>query len=404
MIIVAELSGITLEECLEKMKENNPLFQTEDTWDSITTFSNRQFNKNYLPQLNLGASSKWQSETMSLGIDNPLIDIPEQSEFSNDVFVELSQIVYDGGITASKKNLQMQSYDIEKQQDEIERLNVEVSIISNYYTILLLEEKRKILERKKTDMDSTLLSIKKAVELGGIPQKKVLEMESILLEINAEIESVNTQKSKSKNKISSMVEINLEDEVFILPQYLSEKERPEWQLFTLQNAILEAQNKLIKSTKMPQVRFGVKTAFGNPGLNMFNDSWTDYTILNLQFQWKIWDWNQSKLQQKENDYKQKLVKAKALFFQKEIEQQRANCSEEIRFLKKENQRLQKDIVIRKKLYEITEKEFIEGISSAIEFRNSFTTYYDALTQQQINRIKQNFEEQKLRRFIGQVKN
>ncbi len=72
---------------------------------------------------------------------------------------------------------------------------------------------------------------------------------------------------------------------------MEEINRPEYTLFELKEASLEAGKELSGRKRMPVLYAFGQTGYGKPGYNMMSETWDFYYMVGAGLKWNIWDWN-----------------------------------------------------------------------------------------------------------------
>jgi outer membrane protein TolC len=78
----------------------------------------------------------------------------------------------------------------------------------------------------------------------------------------------------------------------------SDLARPELELFQLQKQQIDFSDKLVSKQNMPKLMGFGTGGYGNPGLNMLDNSFQPYYIVGLKLSWNVFDWNATKNKRK----------------------------------------------------------------------------------------------------------
>ena len=97
--------------------------------------------------------------------------------------------------------------------------------------------------------------------------------------------------------------------------------RPEYRLFDLKQASMEAGKELMGKKRMPVLYAFGQTGYGKPGYNMLSGEWDYYYMLGAGLRWKIWDWNSSSREKQLITYQQLMLQSQRDNFDREIEAQ-----------------------------------------------------------------------------------
>ena len=117
---------ITLDECFKKARENYPLIKQFDLIEQSKSYNLAATNKNWLPQMSLNGKASWQSDVtefpdrfLSMLETMGITDVAFPSRDQYNVSLNLSQTIWDGGITATQKKMTTVNAEISKGQTEV---------------------------------------------------------------------------------------------------------------------------------------------------------------------------------------------------------------------------------------------------------------------------------------------
>jgi outer membrane protein TolC len=91
-----------------------------------------------------------------------------------------------------------------------------------------------------------------------------------------------------------------ENTILATPDALSiltkDNNRPELKLFDLQNEQIEVSKEIFSKNNLPKINAFGLAGYGNPGLNMLDNSFQTFYMVGLKANWNVFDWNKSKLE------------------------------------------------------------------------------------------------------------
>ena len=112
--------------------------------------------------------------------------------------------------------------------------------------------------------------------------------------------------------------------------------------------------------------------YGNPGLNMLDNSFQPYYIVGLKFNCKIYDWNATQQQKKVLNINQSIIdNQKELFSLNtsiELEQQSAVIEKIIQLLKSDIE----IVALRNKIVELSDAQLKNGIITSSDYVSNIT--------------------------------
>jgi outer membrane protein TolC len=101
---------------------------------------------------------------------------------------------------------------------------------------------------------------------------------------------------------------------------ISEVNRPELELFELQKQQIEASQKVITTTNAPKLNAFLQGGYGNPALNMLNNSFETFYMTGIKLNWTLFDWNKTKKEKEVLEISKQIVTSEKETF--EVNQKR----------------------------------------------------------------------------------
>lgn len=95
----------TIEQCYTLVQENYPLVKRYELLDLTEEYTLKNAYMNYFPQISLQGSASWQTDVLEFPFDLSAYGI-EMPTFSKDQYaaiIELSQVLWDGGMIAANR-------------------------------------------------------------------------------------------------------------------------------------------------------------------------------------------------------------------------------------------------------------------------------------------------------------
>ena len=118
--INVQAQNISIDECQAKARANYPLIKQVGLIEQSTAYQLSNANKAWLPQLSLTAKASYQSDAIKISLPAPINLNMEQSKDQYNVALDVTQTVWDGGITQAQKNIIKAQTEAEKQKTEVD--------------------------------------------------------------------------------------------------------------------------------------------------------------------------------------------------------------------------------------------------------------------------------------------
>ena len=283
---------ITLDQCQDKALENYPSLRQSGLIEEAKGYSLSAANTNYLPHIKFSGKASYQSEVTELSIPGMPVDPLSKDQYQ--IKVEVSQSLWDGGITASRKKIIEASSRLEREVLDIELYSLKEQVNQIFFGILLLEER---LNQNALLQEELETNFKRVLSLQNYGMATESDLNIIRVEKLNAIQSETDLRQgilSYRMMLSRMTgEPLAESAVFIRPsgEGLSPGSeavnRPEVSMYNARIDLLEAQKDLVFSQKMPQLSAFVQGGYGRPGLNMMDDSFRSFYIAGVQFYWSL---------------------------------------------------------------------------------------------------------------------
>jgi len=131
---------LSLDSCLVSARLNYPLTRQKLLLQQQQAAQQKNLNTGYLPQANFIAQATYQNEVTSLPIQSPLFRVTPLDKDQYRMSAEFSQILFDGGLIATQKELskEQEIADQSKIEQELYRLKERVTTL--YLSALLVRK------------------------------------------------------------------------------------------------------------------------------------------------------------------------------------------------------------------------------------------------------------------------
>ena len=120
----------------------------------------------FLPQVSVSAQASYQSDVTQIPISLPGLNIQSPSKDQYRILTDISQLVYDGGITKAKKELQQLNAAAEQQKLELELYQVREKINQLFLGILLIDQQLKQVALLSEDIQTGINRVEAQLKNG----------------------------------------------------------------------------------------------------------------------------------------------------------------------------------------------------------------------------------------------
>ncbi|MCK9322164.1 MAG: TolC family protein [Bacteroidales bacterium] len=293
--------SISLDSCLNLAEKTYPLRSKEDLLRQSAELNNQITKSSYYPSLKLNAQATWQTDVTMLVIDNLMFDnmLPEISKDQYNVYAELNQTIWDGGMSKNKRELENAGLKTQIQQVSVDIFNYKTQLVDLYFAVLNIQKQIEILQMKTWQIDNVIGNLRSAIEnnIAIESQLDILLAEKMML--SQKITELRYESKALIKLFSKYCNSNFDENIVFLtptPELNIEGiiNRPELTLFDYNSRQILAGKELLKSGRNPKILGFARAGYGRPGLNMMSNEFEPYAIIGAKFVWTPWEWNKTK--------------------------------------------------------------------------------------------------------------
>jgi outer membrane protein TolC len=325
-LAVSAQDTLTLYECQQLAKEMAPRLADLEYIRQIGQLNSAQAGTGWFPSLDLNGKLSYQSDVVTVALTDPTIPVsfPEVPHDQYGLNLDIRQTLYDGGISRQRKALEEARTAADLQQVEVDLYALKSRVNQYYFAILLLQENRKNLEVHMDNLLSRKESMATAIQGGVLLQADMKVIDVEILRIKQSMVEVDARKKSMLEALKVLCGTAVEDgSTLVLPDMKeigeSPVNRPEYRLFELKDASLEAGKELAGRKRMPVVFAYGQTGYGKPGYNMLSGEWDFYYMVGAGLKWNIWDWSSTSREKQVIENRQQVLQHQRASFDREVE-------------------------------------------------------------------------------------
>jgi len=370
---------ITLQECYELVAKNYPLAKQSNVMEQQNEFDQEAISNEKLPQVIMSAQATYQSEVTEVPIPNSGIEPLNKDQYR--VTLSINQLIYNGGMIDASSNLKSAQLKTRQQQVEVNLYQLKKQVNQLYFSILLAQEQHKLLVAKQTELEIKLKEVKSGISNGALLpiSDKILEAE--LLKLKQQFTEVKNNKITLISNLSTLMAEPLDastifSEPIVETQLSSELNRPELQLFQLKKAELESSESLLAKQNTPKLLGFASGGYGNPGLNMLDNSFQTFYTVGLKVDWNVFDWGINKKQRESLSLYKDIIDTETEVFKlntnMELQQQEADIHTIEDFIATDTEIIE----LRKAVLNAAESQMKNGIITTSAYITELTNFYE----------------------------
>ncbi|MEO6288286.1 MAG: TolC family protein [Ginsengibacter sp.] len=282
---------LTIEQCYQLAKENYPLINQRSLIDKSNEYTIQNIAHGFLPQINFMGQATYQSAVTKIPIKVPGMDIQELSKDQYKAYGEVSQAVYDGGVTREQKKFQEANRLAEQQQLEVDLYALKERINQVYFGILLVDEQLLQNDLLKKDIRAGLNKTKAAIEYGTALKSSGDVLKAELLKADQRTIELQASRKAYFKILGLFINQTLDGNTeLIKPKsktIAKEIQRPELLLFNYRQKSIDVQSKILDAKNRPKINLFLQSGIGRPALNFLSNNAEAYYITGIRFSWPL---------------------------------------------------------------------------------------------------------------------
>lgn len=292
-LIGAKAQTVTLEECQKMAREYYPAISRFSIIEQSKNYTLANANKAYLPQLSLEAKATYQSDVITIPLDMPGIEIPVPDKDQYQIVAQANQIIWDGGKIAAKKEMIEAGAIVEEKALETELYSLRERVNQIYFGILLMQEQLKQQVVLEEELQRNHNIVESYIENGIANQADLSAVKIEMLKAGQQRTQMESAQTAYLQMLSILIGNELSKETeFVKPSVSNDNslviiKRPELDLFSAQEATIDAQTNELKSTLMPAIGAFVQGGYGKPGLNMLQNEFDAFFLGGVKLTWNF---------------------------------------------------------------------------------------------------------------------
>jgi len=285
-----------------------------------------QAGSSWYPSMDLNGKLSYQSDVVTVALSDPSIpaEFPEVPHDQYGLNLDISQNIYDGGISRGKRSYEEALMAADLQQVEVDLYGLKGKVNQFYFAVLLMQENRENLEIHLQNLQARCEVVQTAVNHGTLLETELHVLEVEKLRVKQSILEVDSRKLSYMSALRVLCGEGLVvDAILEQPEFEglrgTDMNRPEQKLFDLKYRSMEAGKELVAKKRMPVVYAFGQTGYGKPGYNMLSGEWDHYYMLGAGLKWKIWDWKHTSREKQVIGYQQQILENQRASFDRELE-------------------------------------------------------------------------------------
>jgi len=382
---------ITLQECFDMAEQNHPKYAQKSLLAESAALQIENYKKDLLPQFFVNGKMSWQNEVIALPIDMPMLDIPELSKDQYRLSLDVNQTIYRGNIYSKQKELEALNQILLQLEVDKDFYYLKNNVKSLFFSIIILDEQKKIAESYQKQIEVKLKEFQAKQEEGVVLSSVLDGLRVEQLNVKQQLQEIKLSRASllanlellTKMELGGVQELSVGD-ISIDGQ---EQERIEYKYLTANQNKLEYSKQLIDAKKMPTLSAFATGGIGRPGFNALSDDFSEFLMVGLNLNWKVFNWNRFNNQKKILDLNIQIIETEKTDFELNVQMALNKMQKEID--KFEN--LLKDdpemIRLRKNVADNASHQLDQGVITTSNYIDDLQKYHQAVINMKIHEVQ-----------------
>ena len=379
---------LTIEECYVFAEKNYPIAKQTNFLQQKTSFEIDALNKAKLPKIDINAQATYQSDVIGLPTSLPGVEPINKDQYR--ATLDVNQLLYNGGMINANTKLKEAQMLTQQQLVAVNLYQLKSRINYSYMMILLWQDQRELLLAKQSTIHSKIKEVKSGVKNGAMLPSSEQVLEAELLKLEQALTENTFQRIKELQNLAGLTSTTIkENSVLERPSTTLETNgvRPEMKFFELQQDQIEASKNIISKSNLPKLNAFGQAGYGNPGLNMLNNSFDDFYMVGLKLNWNVFDWNKSKSEKQALDIAKEIVTTEKETFETNNQMQLNELKSEISKLETIIKTDSQIILLRDKVVQSSDSQMRNGVITTSEYVTELNQLFDAKTNQKVHQTQ-----------------
>ncbi len=373
---------LSLEKCYDLAETNYPKAKQSALVKEQSDLNSEIIKTRKYPKIDFDAQATYQSDVIHFPTENPglIFELPNKDQYR--ATLTLNQLIYGGGTIDAAIAEENAKSITQLQKVDVELYQLKPKINQIYFSILLTQEKKEILFAKQKQIKEKLKEVKAGIKYGAVLPSSDAVLEAELLKIQQQLNEIESSRQNLIQTLEKYIGSPVSDtSVFTYPvnslQISDTINRPEMELFNLQKSQIDNTSSLLQKNRLPKIYGFAQGGYGNPGLNMLDNSFQTFYYVGLKFNWNVFDWNKTKKQTQALELNKQLIESEKEEFRLQtsiqLEQQALEVKKYNDFIKSD----QTIISLQKHILKTAESQLKNGVITSSDYMDQLTDLYEA---------------------------
>jgi outer membrane protein TolC len=387
-----EVQQLSLFDCQKLARENHPYYQDRQRIETNAGLKNKSINTQWLPQINANAQATYQSDVTSIPIKLPGLNIPTLPLDQYKIWLDINQMIYDGGSISAQKQINLTSSQADLLQNESELHQIVELVNQTYFGLLIVHENIVLLNNVRDNLNQRKQTVEASVKNGILQESDIKNINIEILKNQQQIDELKFSYDAGLNVMTELTGKNLNDSTFLqLPEIMISDtgnfQRSEIKEIEVQKTGLSYSDKYTHSQRLPKIFAFSQAGYGRPGLNMLKSDFTSYYIVGISLKWNLWDWSKTSRDRQSISLQSDMLETRRLSFEKNLRIMLDNSQARIKQLEASLETDSSIVDLRISVTKLSSVKLDNGTITATDYINDLNGETQAKIQLKTHKIQ-----------------
>ena len=389
--------SVTLWQCYDSAEVATPLSGEKELYRRMTALRDQNLAAAWLPSLDLNGIFTYQSDVVDMSdllsslpiAPGSLPSVPHEQYRAT---VDLSQVIWDGGVTRNAREIEKVVTELNLQQSEADIYRLREQVNNYYFPLLLVRKQIEVTNILISDLDARLKEATSGLANGIVSSMTVDVLKAEKIKAEQGLSDLYRRRDAFAKALEQITGITgLGNAELLLPETTitgdETIDNPDLRLFGTRSRQLELSKNLLKSQRMPKAFGFAQAGYGNPpGNNFLSDNPDLFFSFGAGFKWNIYDWNKNSSERKSLAIQQDLLALKKQAMEENLERLLTMKMAEIMAFRDASERDDELIMIRKRIAATAASQLENGIITASQYLTELNNEKQAILNATMRKI------------------
>lgn len=388
---------VTLWQCYDSAAIVSPLAGEKDLYRQMNLLRDQNLSAAWLPSLDLGASFNYQSDVVEMSqmlgsLPIPPGSLPSVPHEQYRATVDLNQVIWDGGVTRSAREVERVISELNMQQNEADLYRLREQVNNYYFSLLLVRSQAEVTSVLISELNERIKEATSGVDNGVVPPVTLDVLKAAMISAEQSAAELTRRRGALAGALEQLTGMTgLKDAELILPEQVITGNdlagNPDLRLFDTRSRHLELSKNLLKSQRMPRVFGYAQAGYGNPpGNNFLADNPDVYFSVGAGFRWNIYDWGKNSNERRSLTLQQQMLDLRKSAATEALQRVLTLRMSEIESLRDAAARDEEIIALRRRIAAVAASQLDNGVITASQYMTELNGEKQALIAAEARKI------------------